>query len=512
MLPLVVSLPKATASQSKASPAPPATAPSPPASAMPAPSSTSSNLPSSTLPPASTQANPSTSPLAPATTLGSPSSVASPPYSPLLNTKPQTPVLPERTLSQRTAFDKAAEKNKEVIAARYNLPIAKAGIDIAKAIPNPRFSLLYGWGPAFTLIIAGNPQQFGWQQDIQTAGKRSKQIHLARANYDLAELNVAALLFDVHNRVRRAYAAQAAAEAYAELIESERKVALDLVRVSEARFEAGKAPRSEVLQAQLGVLQFDTQRNSAQARLQQSTCALSLLIGEVPNHVEVIDVDDNGIFKLSAERTDIVPPPNKPMPALEDLLPVAYRERPDFRVALQQTYCDRKALTVARAQRVPDLFIDSGYQFSTFRPHQPYNLFSGTVRNQPGCYLNTSFEFPIYYQHQGETTQAKGTWLQDYDQMAQVRMQIAKDVITSYESAIVARANIVKFQKELIPAAAQVARLALRGYQVGKKDLASAILAKQQYQQTLSAYFDSVVAYQNAWADLEKAMGVPLQL
>jgi hypothetical protein len=28
----------------------------------------------------------------------------------------------------------------------------------------------------------------------------------------------------------------------------------------------------------------------------------------------------------------------------------------------------------------------------------------------------------------------------------------------------------------------------------------------------LSAYFDAVVSYQNAWADLEKAMGVPLKL
>ena len=38
------------------------------------------------------------------------------------------------------------------------------------------------------------------------------------------------------------------------------------------------------------------------------------------------------------------------------------------------------------------------------------------------------------------------------------------------------------------------------------------ILARQQYQQILSSYFDAVVAYQNAWADLEKAIGVSLNL
>ena len=62
------------------------------------------------------------------------------------------------------------------------------------------------------------------------------------------------------------------------------------------------------------------------------------------------------------------------------------------------------------------------------------------------------------------------------------------------------------------PLASQVAKLARRGYQVGATDLATAIVAQQQYQQTLSNYFDAVVAYQNAWSDLEKAVGVQLRL
>lgn len=419
---------------------------------------------------------------------------------------------PVRTLSLRASFDQALQSNKEVIAANYNLPIAKAAIQIASAIPNPRFNLLYGFGPAFRIIIAGNPQQFGWQQDIQTAGKRTKNINLARANYRIAQLQAAAVLFDVHNRVRRAYAELAASEAYEDLIEAERKVAVDLLKIAQNRFEAGKSARSEALQAELGVLQFDTQRNQAQARLQKASAALASLIGEVPQRVEVIDVDDNGIFKLSVENTDLVPPPQRTMPPLEKLLPFAYVERPDLKVAIQQAFADRRALTVAKAQRVPDLYVDMGYQFSTFRKNQPYGLTTGTVHNQPGMYINANAELPIFYQHQGEVSQATATWMQDYDQLDQLRNQVATDIVTSYESVSVARANIAKFQKELIPAAAQVAKLARRSYEVGKTGLASAILAKQQYQQVLTAYFDAVVTYQNSWADLEKATGVPLQL
>ena len=426
--------------------------------------------------------------------------------------KAQNLIAPQRVLSLKGSFAQAYENNRELIAAKYNVPIAKAGIQIAGAIPNPQFSLLYGFGPAFTVIFAGNPEQFGWQEEILTAGKRSKKLNLARANYTLAELQVAGVLFDIHNRVRRAYAELAAAEAYTHLIEAQKEVALELARISEKRYQAGNAPHAEVLQAKLGALQFDTQYNQACTRLQQATAVLSLLIGEIPNQIEVIDVDDNGIFKLSAQHTDLVPPPEQNLPSLEQLLPVSYKERPDLKAAIQQAFADRRALSLAKAQRVPNLSIDCGYQFTTFKPIQPYHLTSARVPNSPGCYLNVSAEMPIFYQYQGETKQARETWLQDFDQVEQIKSQMTADIVIAYESVVVSRANIAKFQQQLIPAALQVAKLARRRYEVGKGDLASAILSKQQYQQILSSYFDAVVSYQNAWADLEKAMGVPLQL
>jgi cobalt-zinc-cadmium efflux system outer membrane protein len=437
----------------------------------------------------------------------------------LSNEKPPGAVAPERSLSLRACFEKAFENNREIASARFSLPVARAAITIAGAIPNPHFTLLFGWGPAFTQIIEGDPEQYGWQFDLQTAGKRSKQLDVAKANYGVAVFQVAQVMFDVHNRVRRAYAQQAAAEAYEELIESQRKVALDLVHISENRFKAGKAARSELLQAQLGTLQLDTQRNQAEARLEQASAALSLIIGEVPRHTEVIDVQDNGLFKLSAEKTDLVPSADRPLPPLEQLIPVAYTERPDLKVSVQQKFSDRRALTLAKAQVVPDIFVDVGPQFTIFKRFQPYGLFNNpqtgqpnVTPNVPGCYFNVSLTNPIWYQQEGEIAFAKATWRQDFDQIKQLRAQIATDSVTAYESVVGARANIYQFQNALIPEAALVAKQAFRRYQVGKADLASAILARQQYQQILSSYFDAVVAYQNAWADLEKAIGVSLNL
>jgi cobalt-zinc-cadmium efflux system outer membrane protein len=426
--------------------------------------------------------------------------------------KPAGSAAPLRTISMPEAFDKAAENNKQVIAAKYNLPIAKAAITIAGAIPNPQFTFLYGFGPAFKIILAGNPQQYGFMEQIQTAGKRTKQLNVARANYRLAELQLNSTVFNVHNTVRRAYAELAAAEAYADLIEAQRKVALELAHTAEKRFQAGKVPKSEFLQAQLGVMQLDIQRNQAKCRLEQATSALSMLIGEIPTHVEVIDVDDNGVFKLCAKHTDLVPQPTMALPALSQLMELAYKQRADYKVTVQQAFSDRRALSLARSQRISNVNVDCGYQFTTFTRMQPYNLYPFLVPHSPGCYLNLSAELPAFYQYQGETNQAKAAWLQDFEQIDQFTWQMSSDIVTAYESVTVAKANIVKFQKDLIPAASEVSRLALRRYQVGKGDLASAMLAKQQYQQILSSYFDAVSSYQTAWADLEQAVGVSLKL
>jgi len=417
-----------------------------------------------------------------------------------------------RNFSLAACFDAADEKNREIVSAKWNLSIARAGIKIAGAIPNPQFLLQTGFGPSFTELYTGQTMLVQLTEQCLTAGKRGKRIALAHANYGLAEMQLDALRFDVHNRVRRAYAELAAAEAYEALVESQRAVGVKLLSIAQRRFDAGKASKSEVLQANLNVTQFDTQRNQAQGRLQQDSAALALIIGEKPAQVEVIDVDDNGLFKLSAEKTDIVPSPARMLPSLGGLLQAAFETRPDLKMANQQVFVNRRSLTLARAQRIPDLFVGGGYTFSTFAKSQP-----GALVPQPnwlgeGVQLTVTSENPIFYQHQGEVQQAIGVLRQSERQVDLLKCRIAADIVTAYNEVSVGKANLFVFQRELLPTANDVARLARRGYEVGQTDLATAIVAQQQYQQTLSSYFDAVVAYQNAWADLEKAVGAPLQL
>ncbi len=419
-------------------------------------------------------------------------------------------------LSLHTCFDIADRANKEIAVSLCDLSISQAAIAIAKAIPNPTYNMTYGFGPAWKYIIAGNNQQFGWNEEIQVAGKRTKKTDVAQANYFQTALNIQAVRFDVHNRVRKAYTELAIAHAYSELIKNQQKVYQELLRIAKNRFAAGKSPGSEVLQAKLGLTQLDIQVNQAASRLVQDSARLSFLLGESPCYQQIIEVEGSGLYELLSACTEITPGLDRQIPSLEQLLPAAWRERNDLKAAIQQAYANRKAVTLAKAQRIPNPFLGFDYLFSTYTPFQQ-NYFTPqpgarTVPYQPGYLLTAAVETPIFNQYQGQINLAKATWDQQLKANDQLRGQIATDVVVAYEYLLLQIENMTKFRNELIPTALKAAKLSRRSYELGKTDLATAILAQQQYGQLVSSYFDSAIAYQNAWADLEKGIGLPLKM
>jgi cobalt-zinc-cadmium efflux system outer membrane protein len=437
----------------------------------------------------------------------------------------QSSATPEPSLGRALAlvncFSQADQNNKEIKLAAANLPVAEAAKVIAAALPNPTYSLTYGFGPAWQYVAAGNNQQFGWTEEVLVAGKRTKRINVARATYLQRVFQLEATRFDVHNRVFRAYVELAAAKEYAKLVEDQREIAMQLASISQKRYDAGKAPGSEALQAKLAVMQFAISQNQARARLVQDSAQLTQLLGETPRSQDIIRADDNGLFKLIAEKSTFLPNPEGPQPALMALLPTAWRERNDLKASIQQAYVDRKAVTLAKSQRIPDPTIGFDYLFSTYKSFQPrffdpagngLNIPANQVPQQPGYLLTFAQEQPIFYQYQGQIQQAKANLALQEKQNDNLRSQIASSILTAYEAVLVASDNVRRFKNQLLPASAKVAQQTRRGYELGKMGLATAMLAQQQYQQTRSGYFDAVLAYQNAWIDLEKAVGVPLHL
>ncbi|CAN5380389.1 TolC family protein [soil metagenome] len=424
-----------------------------------------------------------------------------------------------RKLTLQECFDRADANNKEILIAASKLSIAQSAIVIAKAIPNPVYNMTYGWGPAWDYIVAGNNQQVGLTEEIQVGGRRTKKVGVAASAYLQTALQVEATRFDIHNRVRRVYANLAASTSFERLLRSQRNIANELVKVA----DPGADPNApKVLQAKLIVMQFESQHNGAKSKLVQDSAQLALLLGETPQREEVIEIEDNDVFALSAEKNKIVPSPERGLPALDKLLPAAWTSRSDLKAAIQQAYSNRKALTLAKTQRIPDPQIGANFLFTAYNRQQLQDFDPSGARlpgnpldrvpQQPAFLLTLSEETPLYYQYQGQIEQAKLIWEHQLKQNDAQRAQIASDIVVAYVNLLVARQSIEKFQLELLPQSFKVAKLTQQGYKSGTSDFGTAVLAQHQYQHVRATYFNSVVGYQNAWADLEKAVGVPLKL
>lgn len=407
-------------------------------------------------------------------------------------------------LSLKDSFDQSEKNNPELLKAKQDVSLAEAGIISAGAIPNPQLATQLGFGPAWTKTIAGNTQQVGINQIVETGGKRAARLQLARSQKTTAMLQLDSLRFDLRTRIRRVYAELAAAQAFVRVIENHRALTARLVEIAIERFKAGSAPEAEIIQARLNLNQYDAQQNSAQGRIRQAQIQLSILLGEpvAPNLIAI----DHGLFESESDSNDLVPQPNRPLPEESVLLKSAVGVRPDLLVAKQQLNVTTKQIALAKTQRIPDVILGSGFAFSTFKDLEPKN------QQQFGAYLNVNMDLPIFYRKQGEIMSAQVSQDQARTQALIIQIRATAEVKAAYENVRLARANISKYRTQLLAGAKETVRLAELGYKYGRNRLSDVILAQQSAQQVNVGYFDAVVAYQNAWADLERAVGRPLEL
>ncbi len=403
-------------------------------------------------------------------------------------------------LNLSQAFERADQFNPQIAATRRTLNLAQADITIAGASPNPFVGVQYGFGSIYSQL--GNPQQVGVNQVFELGGKRTARLAVADSQYRLANLQLDALRWQIHSQVRRAYAELAAAEANARSIDAQTGLLQKLVDIARKRFEAGASPEAELLQVQLARIQIDPQRTQATGRIQQARIQLGSLIGNTEREPDIV-ANDKGLFNLSVEKTELAPAPGTELPSPDALLARAYTQRLDLIATQQQTEVASRQLALAQAQRTPDLQVSGGYLFTSL---------NNGMAQADGFYTGFGVTLPFFYNQQGEVARAEASIAQTGLQVTAVRAQIAAEVNIAYQSLAISRENIRKYQTQLLPASQDVLQLAQESYQVGKTGLNTAILAQQANQQVRSGYLEAIVAYQNAWADLERAVGSPITL
>ena len=114
---------------------------------------------------------------------------------------------------------------------------------------------------------------------IERGGKRRRRIEVATAQAKSGEAEIARLVADTRNQVRRAYFALSAAQRRVEETAELQRLAERARDTARARFELGDVPRLDVLQAELAAAQAASETDKARGLLVGARAALNALLG-----------------------------------------------------------------------------------------------------------------------------------------------------------------------------------------------------------------------------------------
>lgn len=272
-----------------------------------------------------------------------------------------------RSITIQDAVNLAVSQNPAVRAARNELEAARWRIDIAKSAKYPQVLMsaqylhtdalgtftIPSLGPNIplrTISIGAADNTIGIlrvQQALYTAGRIPAQIKRAVALYDVALGRLAAVQAQIVLEAKEAYYNVLLSESLVRSAEQNLVAAKQHLEVATAKFEAGSAPRFDVIRAKTQV--SEAEQNLTQARNQAQLARITLN--------KVLGAPLNQVFNLSEPK-----PPSPPAKDISSLIETALSQRPEVLIAKAQIAAAEAGVRAAKADERPQLGLDADYQ------------------------------------------------------------------------------------------------------------------------------------------------------
>jgi len=377
-------------------------------------------------------------------------------------------------LTLEGAFARALEANPTIAAARMRRPIDLAGIDVARERPNPE---------AHVEFERETPKEaYGMGVPLELGGKRSKRVAVGEATLRTGDAELAQTTIEVRNAVRRAYFTRAIAETRLALLTELRDIATRARDAAQARFAAGSAPRLEVLQAELALAQVDNDAVSAKASADGARVQLNALLA----------------FPLEATPTLATPVDAGAIVAPADAATRAQGSSTELAVLDRRIDEQRAKIALAQANRVPDVTPDATL---TRNAEPEFNV---------GWRAAVAMTVPIFTQHRAGVRVEEATLTQLSGTRAATIARITGEAISAATLADAQRQQYLRYRDQILPQATEVERMAEDSYRLGQTGIAAFLQALQATRDARLRALQAALDYQNALADLERAMGTPL--
>jgi len=384
-------------------------------------------------------------------------------------------------LSLEQAVQAAMRDNSQMKASRSLVEAAKANLTGQRAPINPMFT--YGGlnnsvAPPPTLNV-NNPSNYGFTFTVETNGANQWRTSQAANQLRQAQSDAQTAFLNVRQGVTNAYVALQIANRQ---LGDEREAYADARRIRDLtrkQFDSGAAPQTNAIRADISLTQEVGSLLNQINAVKLARASLNIALGRKPDE----PVDATEVLEYSPIH-----------PELQELQDQAAANRPELKSAKYNRDALKANVGLQRSQYYPNLIVGTDLRL---------------VRT--GVFL-VGFTMPLFDLGgiHGAVTQAKKNAEAQTAEITLTQQQVRQDVQSAYEALVVARGTVEAFEGGMLPQAESLEKKIEQGYVLGGNTILDLLDAQSTLRAARIAYYGAIGSYRQALAQLERAVGAPV--
>ena len=354
----------------------------------------------------------------------------------------------------------------------------------AKTWQNPELTV----APGIRRISEGGPAEtefhgeFSLSQLFLFPGKRALLVAIAERNVELRKLALEGLRFQLATAVRKAFYEQLAAQKIAALRKEQLASAETFQQAAARGVESGYASDFETVKSQSDVINAKKLLRSAEGQIVEARAELNTLMGRDPSaKLQVIGTLET--VPSSYTKTD--------------LLALAMARNPRLRTQSMQADIAGLNLKKTRFGSRPDFAIGPSIEYTP--TEKTYGI-------------SATFSLPIWNTSKGEIESATAEQRKALADIEKLRQEIAGAVTKSMTRLDVARDQLGLYSPEYLDKLKALVAQAEKSYAQSATSLLIYLDARRTYFDTLADYYEALANVAGSHAELESALGVPIEL
>lgn len=393
-----------------------------------------------------------------------------------------------QTLTYGAYIQRVRESNVEYLAEKYNVSIADAKLQAAKVFPDPELSVSYSNNQNWNLQM-GEGVDASLDYTLELGGKRRARIAVARSEKEVSEQLLENYFRQLQANATIAYLNALKQKNQLNIQRSSYGQMERLAHADSIRFHLGEITQVDAMQSRLEANAMRNEVFDSEGEFRNALIELALLQGDstmmLPDSLE-------GQLQHSFREFN-----------LTQLIETAKANRADLQATLKSKELSQNNLKLAKANRVIDLGLSLGANYSSTVRNEiaPAPAFTG---------FSAGISIPIKFSNtnKGELRAAQFAVAQSQKQYEAVALQISSEVAQAYHKYLIAGHQAKQFDTKVLKDAETILQKKIFSYQRGETSILEVLNAQRTYNEVQTTFNEIEYNCTVALIQLELACGI----